>query len=162
MPWEFRGDIPIYTQLTDQLRRRIVSGDLSPGERLPSVRELSAQAGVNPNTVQRAMAEMERLGLVRSQRTAGRFVTEDEKVIRSLRTELAREQIDTFLEGMRQLGFDRAEIAALLEETAARLTAAAPERPEGLAALDRLVPIRAACEFNISAGHLAGWIASAL
>ena len=116
MPWEFRGDIPIYTQLTDQLRRRIVSGDLPPGERLPSVRELSAQAGVNPNTVQRAMAEMERLGLVYSQRTAGRFVTEDESVIRKLRTQLAREQIDTFLAGMRQLGYDRAEIAALLEE----------------------------------------------
>ncbi len=120
MPWEFRGDVPIYTQLTDHLRRKIVSGDLPPGERLPSVRELSAQAGVNPNTVQRAMAEMERLGLVYSQRTAGRFVTEDETVIRNLRTELAREQIDTFLAGMRQLGFDRAEITALLEEEGAR------------------------------------------
>ena len=120
MPWEFRGDSPIYAQLMDQLRRRIVSGDLPPGERLPSVRELSAQAGVNPNTVQRAMAEMERLGLVHSQRTAGRFVTEDETVIRSLRAELAREQIDTFLAGMRQLGFDRAEITALLEEEGAR------------------------------------------
>ena len=120
MSWEFRGDVPIYTQLTDRLRRRIVSGDLPPGERLPSVRELSAQAGVNPNTVQRAMAEMERLGLVHSQRTAGRFVTEDETVIRSLRAELAREQIDTFLAGMRQLGFDRAEITALLEEEGAR------------------------------------------
>ena len=120
MPWEFRGDAPIYAQLTDQLRRRIVSGDLPPGERLPSVRELSAQAGVNPNTVQRAMAEMERLGLVRSQRTSGRFVTEDESAIRQLRAELAREQIDTFLAGMKQLGYDRAEIAALLEEEGAR------------------------------------------
>ena len=116
MPWEFRGDIPIYTQLTDHLRRRIVSGDLPPGERLPSVRGLSAPAGGNPHTVQRAMAEMERLGLVYSQRTAGRFVTEDESVIRKLRTQLAREQIETFLAGRRQLGFDRAEIAALLEE----------------------------------------------
>ena len=116
MPWEFRGDIPIYTQLTDQLRRRIVSGDLSPGERLPSVRELSAQAGVNPNTVQRAMAEMERLGLVYSQRTAGRFVTEDEAVIRALRRELAGEQIRSFLAGMAQLGFRREEIMTLLEQ----------------------------------------------
>ena len=70
--------------------------------------------------IQRAMAEMERLGLVHSQRTAGRFVTEDEAVIRSLRAELAREQIDTFLAGMRQLGYDRAEIAALLEEEGAK------------------------------------------
>ena len=116
MPWEFRGDVPIYTQLTDQLRRRIVSGDLPPGARLPSVRDLAAEAGVNPNTMQRAMAEMERLGLVYSQRTAGRFVTEDETVIRSLRRDLAREQIDTFLAGMAQLGFDRGEILTLLEE----------------------------------------------
>ena len=116
MPWEFRGDVPIYTQLTDQLRRRIVSGDLPPGARLPSVRDLAAQAGVNPNTMQRAMAEMERLGLVYSQRTAGRFVTEDETVIRALRRDLAREQIDTFLAGMAQLGFHRGEILTLLEE----------------------------------------------
>jgi DNA-binding transcriptional regulator YhcF (GntR family) len=116
MPWEFRGDAPIYAQLTDQFRRRIVSGDLPPGSRLPSVRELAAQAGVNPNTMQRAMAEMERLGLVYSQRTSGRFVTEDEAVIRAQRRDLAREQIGTFLAGMAQLGFDRAEIASLLEE----------------------------------------------
>ena len=66
----------------------------------------------------------------------------------------------SFLVGLEKR--DRKEIAALLEETAARLTAAAPGRPEALAALDRLAPVRAACEFNISAGHLAGWIASAL
>ena len=101
MPWEFRGDSPIYAQLMDQLRRRIVSGDLPPGARLPSVRDLAAQAGVNPNTMQRAMAELERLGLVYS---------------RALRRDLAREQIDTFLAGMAQLGFHRGEILTLLEE----------------------------------------------
>lgn len=116
MPWEFRGDQPIYAQLMDQLRRRIVSGDLPPGARLPSVRDLAAEAGVNPNTVQRALAEMERLGLVRSQRTAGRFVTEDEAVIQSLRQDLARAQVRTFLAGMAQLGFRREEIMQMLEE----------------------------------------------
>ncbi len=121
MPWEFRGDAPIYAQLVDQLRRQIVSGDLPPGTRLPSVRDLAAEAGVNPNTMQRAMAEMERLGLVFSQRTAGRFVTEDETAIRDLRRDLAREQISAFLAGMKQLGFDRAEIAALLEEEGEKL-----------------------------------------
>lgn len=119
MPWEFRGDAPIYAQLMDQLRQRIVSGDLSPGQRLPSVRELAAEAGVNPNTMQRAMAEMERLGLVYSQRTAGRFVTEDREVVRGLREELAREQISVFLAGMARLGYSREEIAALLEEEGA-------------------------------------------
>ena len=116
MPWDFRGDTPIYAQLVDQLRRRVVSGDLPPGARLPSVRDLAAEAGVNPNTMQRAMAEMERLGLVYSQRTAGRFVTEDEAVIRALRRELAGEQIRSFLAGMAQLGFGREEIMTMLEQ----------------------------------------------
>jgi len=120
MPWEFRGDTPIYAQLMDQLRRRIVSGDLPPGSRLPSVRDLAAEAGVNPNTMQRAMTEMERLGLVYSQRTAGRFVTEDGEIVRALRRELAREQIRVFLTGMAQLGYDRQEIAALLNEEGER------------------------------------------
>ena len=116
MPWEFRGDAPIYAQLIDQLRRRIVSGDLQPGARLPSVRDLAAEAGVNPNTMQRALAEMERLKLVYSQRTAGRFVTEDREVIDGVRQELAAEQIRSFLAAMAQLGFDRPEIERLLNE----------------------------------------------
>lgn len=72
MAWQFRNDIPIYTQLIAQIQQRIVSGALLPGERLPSVRDLAAEAGVNPNTMQRAMMEMEREELVYSQRTAGR------------------------------------------------------------------------------------------
>ena len=70
MPWQFRNDLPIYTQLIAQIQQRIVSGALLPGERLPSVRDLAAEAGVNPNTMQRAMMEMEREELVHSQRTA--------------------------------------------------------------------------------------------
>ena len=111
MPWEFRDDAPLYAQLMDQLQRRIVSGSLPPGDRLPSVRELAAQAGVNPNTMQRALMEMERRDLVYSQRTAGRFVTRDTEVIRRLREELAQAQITAFLEGMRELGYSAAEIA---------------------------------------------------
>ena len=116
MQFEIRDSRPIWQQLAQQLRERIVKGDYPPGSHFPTVRELAAQAGVNPNTMQRAMAEMERLGLVYSQRTAGRFVTEDETVIRALRRDLAREQIDTFLAGMAQLGFHRGEILTLLEE----------------------------------------------
>ena len=85
MAWQFRNDIPIYTQLIAQIQQQIVSGALLPGERLPSVRDLAAEAGVNPNTMQRAMMEMEREELVHSQRTAGRFVTEDAQRIRQLR-----------------------------------------------------------------------------
>ena len=75
MEWQFRNDSPIYTQLTQRLTQAIVAGEFRPGERLPSVRELAVEAGVNPNTVQRALADLERDGLVFSQRTAGRFVT---------------------------------------------------------------------------------------
>ena len=107
MPWQFRNDLPIYTQLIAQIQQRIVSGALLPGERLPSVRDLAAEAGVNPNTMQRAMMEMEREELVHSQRTAGRFVTEDGERIRRLRESLARDQVKDFLEGMFQLGFQR-------------------------------------------------------
>ena len=64
MAWQFRNDIPIYTQLIAQIQQRIVSGALLPGERLPSVRDLAAEAGVNPNTMQRAMTELERDGLI--------------------------------------------------------------------------------------------------
>ena len=120
MEWTFRNDLPIYSQLVDKIKLAIVSGALPPGERLASVRDLATEAGVNPNTMQRAMAEMERLGLVFSQRTAGRFVTEDETVIRNQRRDLAKAQIKTFLAGMEQLGFDRAEIASLLEEEGER------------------------------------------
>ena len=70
MPWEFREDAPIYTQLIAQIQQRIVGGLLGPGARLPSVRDLAAEAGVNPNTMQRALTELEREGIVHSQRTA--------------------------------------------------------------------------------------------
>ena len=120
MPWEFREDAPIYTQLIAQIQQRIVGGLLGPGARLPSVRDLAAEAGVNPNTMQRALAELERdgLGIVHSQRTAGRFVTEDAERIRRLREELARQRVKDFLEGMCQLGFRRAEILALITQEA--------------------------------------------
>ena len=116
MPWEFRSDLPIYTQLIAQIQQRIVTGQLQPGDRLPSVRDWAAEAGVNPNTMQRAMTEMERQGLVHSQRTAGRFVTEDESVIRKLREDLARTQVRDFLAAMDQLGFGPDEIAALIQK----------------------------------------------
>jgi DNA-binding transcriptional regulator YhcF (GntR family) len=77
MNWQFDNDMPIYSQLVGQIKQRIVAGVFPPGERLPSVRDLATDAGVNPNTMQRALQELERNGLVFSQRTAGRFVTED-------------------------------------------------------------------------------------
>lgn len=115
MDWNFRNDLPIYAQLVERLMRGIVSGVYAPGERLPSVRELALQAGVNPNTMQRAFAELERLELVTSARTAGRFVTEDAEEIRRARERLAREEGLQFLKNMQLLGFSAAESRALLQ-----------------------------------------------
>ena len=119
MPWDFRDDIPIYAQLIAQLQQQIVSGRLQPGERLLPVRELAAEAGVNPNTMQRALMEMERQGLVFSQRTAGRFVTQDLDRVRDLKTDLARERVQAFLEDMAGLGFRGRDVLALIEKEGA-------------------------------------------
>ena len=89
MKWQFSNDAPIYTQLIEQIQVGIVAGAFPPGERLPSVRDLATEAGVNPNTMQRALAELERDGLVFSQRTAGRFVTEDKTMIERAKRGLA-------------------------------------------------------------------------
>ena len=117
MPWQFRDDAPIYIQLIVQIEELLVSGTLSPGQRLPSVRDLAAEAGVNPNTMQRALTELERRGLLYSQRTTGRFVTEDGDMIKSLQERLALTEIRAFLERMEKLGFDRAAVTALIEKT---------------------------------------------
>ena len=116
MEWTFRSDLPIYAQLVDKIKLGILSGELPPGAKLPPVRELAMEAGVNPNTMQRAMQELEREGLVFAQRTAGRFVTEDMTVIESIKKELAETKLESFLADMAQLGYDRRGVAALLTE----------------------------------------------
>ena len=102
MDWNFRNDQPIYSQLTQRLTEAIVSGIYAPGEKLPSVRELAVEAGVNPNTVQRALSELERDGLVFSQRTAGRFVTENENMITNAKLRIADERVGEFLHSMKR------------------------------------------------------------
>ena len=94
MEWELQGDRPIWLQLTEQIQLRIVSGEYPAGERLPSVRDLAAEAAVNPNTMQKALTELERGGLVYSQRTSGRFITQDQQLIQQLKQRLAREETD--------------------------------------------------------------------
>ena len=116
MQWQFVSDAPIYTQLIQQVKVGIVTGAFPPGERLPSVRDLATEAGVNPNTMQRALAELERDGLVYSQRTAGRFVTEDDTMINQAKRSLAERHVKTFLEAMLRLGFRKDEIIGLIEQ----------------------------------------------
>ena len=115
MDWSFRNDQPIYSQLIQRLTEAIVSGVYAPGEKLPSVRELSLEAGVNPNTVQRSLTELEREGLVFSQRTAGRFVTENENMIVNAKLRIADERVSEFLRSMKTLGCGRQEIISLIE-----------------------------------------------
>ena len=116
MKWQFSNDAPIYSQLIAQIKVGIVSGAFPPGERLPSVRDLATEAGVNPNTMQRALTELERDGLVYSQRTAGRFVTEDRNMINAAKRGLAEHHIQVFLAAMRQLGYQQEEMIALLRQ----------------------------------------------
>lgn len=118
MQWLFSNDAPIYAQLIEQIKVGIVTGGFPRGERLPSVRDLATEAGVNPNTMQRAMTELEREGLVYSQRTAGRFVTEDETMIQQAKRGLAERHIKLFLAAMTRLGFQPEEMIDLLRQEA--------------------------------------------
>ena len=115
MEWDIRNDQPIYTQLIQQVTLAILSGTFPCGGRLPPVREMAAEAGVNPNTMQRALAQLENEGLVRTERTAGRYVTEDRALIEQLRAEAARNLTAEFLEKMRGIGYGLEQAAALLE-----------------------------------------------
>ncbi len=114
--WDFTEDKPIYLQLTEQMCLRIANGTYKPGDKFPSVRDIATEAGVNPNTVQRAFAELERSGIVCAQRTAGRFITEDSQMIYKLREDLAKEHADNYLKKMASLGYNRNEAADLLSK----------------------------------------------
>ena len=117
MQWKIDGSAPIYSQLVEQIKLGIVSGEWIPGQRVPAVRELAVDAGVNPNTMQRALQELERQGLMFSQRTSGRFVTEDTEMIEDAKRVLANRHISAFIQQMQALGYTRQEIVALLEES---------------------------------------------
>lgn len=116
MKWIFSDDLPIYSQLIEQIKAGIVSGAFPPGSKLASVRDLASEAGVNPNTMQRALSELERDGLVASQRTTGRFVTEDLKMIEEVRKDMAEKHIRTFLDAILPLGFNKEEVLELLKQ----------------------------------------------
>jgi len=100
----------------ERIQRDIISGRFGPGDKLPSVRELAVEAAVNPNTMQKALSELERGGLVYSQRTSGRFITEDEELIKELKKEQAEKYLVEFMENMRSLGLKEEEIRALFED----------------------------------------------
>ena len=113
---EFNNNSPIYTQIADFFKSKIASGAYAPGDRVDSVRELSLSMGVNPNTMQRAMSELERDGYLYSERTSGRYITKDTELIDKLKYELIGNVLDNFINEMFTLGFKREEIIRLLNK----------------------------------------------
>lgn len=120
MKWTFESGIPIYLQILSRLKSEIAGGAYPPGAKLPPVRELALEAGVNPNTMQRAFAELERDGLVYTQRTSGRFVTEDAEVLRRLRRSLSEEIIGEMCGRLGRLGMSREEILTAVSDWAGK------------------------------------------
>ena len=117
MSWDFQSDRPIYSQLSELISQKIICGDYPPGYRLPSVRDMADQAGVNPNTMQRALSDLEKTGLVRSERTSGRFVTDDQSLLHKTKTELAYRIIREFFLQMLVLGIDPDQALALAKQS---------------------------------------------
>lgn len=116
MEWELKSDRPIYTQLLEELKRRIISGYYKPGEKLLPVRELAQEAKVNPNTMQKALTELERQALVFAVRTTGRYITEDEELVMKTKKEFAASHVKNYLEEMTALGFSKEEMIQYIKE----------------------------------------------
>ncbi len=117
MPWNLDSSRPIYLQIIERVQMDIIAGRYQPGDKLPSVRDLAQEAAVNPNTMQKALSELERSGLIYSQRTSGRFITEDKELIHQMKKELAAAEVSAFVAHMKQLGITPEEIRQLLAET---------------------------------------------
>jgi len=115
MSFNFSNDRPIYIQLLENLQVLIVSGDINNGERIPSVRDLALEYKVNPNTVQKALQELESLGLIYTERTNGKFVTNDQKLIEKYKTEFAKEKVNNYFKSMNELGFSKEEAITYLK-----------------------------------------------
>lgn len=114
MAWALDSGRPIYAQIIERVQLDIITGRYEPGEKLPSVRDLASEAAVNPNTMQKALSELEQSGLVYTQRTNGRFITEDKELIQRIKSDLAAMQVREFLTKMQQLGLDDHEILQLI------------------------------------------------
>ena len=116
MDYIFDNERPIYVQLVENLRIEIVSGKLKIGERLPSVRELALTARVNPNTMQKALVELENEGLVYTERTNGKFVTDNKELIEKIKRKLAKEKVNNYIKDMKNIGITYEESIQYLQE----------------------------------------------
>jgi DNA-binding transcriptional regulator YhcF (GntR family) len=110
MSWDFADGTPIWRQIVVRIKSAVAGGRLAPGEKIASVRDLAMEAGVNPNTMQRALAQLEQEGILRTERTNGRYVTEDTKVLDALRNQLAHEVVAELYRKLRALGMNDDQI----------------------------------------------------
>lgn len=115
MEYNFDNERPIYVQLVEMLKSEIISGRLKMGSKLPSVREYALMAKVNPNTMQKALMELEREKLIYTERTNGKYVTTDEKIINNLQEKLAKKLIDRFIKDMSDIGITNDEVINYLK-----------------------------------------------
>ncbi|NQG97644.1 GntR family transcriptional regulator [Streptococcus suis] len=116
MAWKFDNNVPIYIQITNTIKLQIVTNQLKPGDKLPTVRDLAETAGVNPNTVQRALSDLESEGFVYSVRTTGRFVTDNRELIQETRLALAQTELENFVTNMVDLGFGQDQLVQQLDD----------------------------------------------
>jgi len=114
MGYDFDNNTPIYMQIVEYIKLQIIKGDLAPNQRLPSVRDLSIELGANPNTVQKALAELEDMGLIFTERTNGKFVTMDTNIINKVSQQTVHKMIGDFYSSMQRLGLDKDEVLHLL------------------------------------------------
>lgn len=120
MDYKFSSSSPIYLQIVDIVKLNIVSGKWRSGERVQPVRDLALHFGVNPNTMQRALSELERNGLMYTERTAGRYITEDINLIKKERENMAENRINAFLDNMKAIGYSTEEIIELIKKFSAK------------------------------------------
>lgn len=119
---KFNDNLPIYIQIMNYLKSKIVTGQLKPNDKLPSVRELSSTLKVNPNTIQRTYSELEREGVTYTQRGMGTFVTEDKDLIYNLKKNMAKEILEDFIKNMSNLGFSKEEVIRIISESTENLS----------------------------------------
>ena len=113
---KYEADKPIYLQIIDKLSKQIVRGELKPGDKLPSVREMAIQSGVNPNTIQRTYSEMERMDMVETKRGQGTFVVERESIVEQLKTNMEEKVVETFIKNMREIGIDDQQVVKSVQK----------------------------------------------
>lgn len=112
----FDNNMPIYIQIMNYVKKQIITGKLNPGDKIESVRDLALELQINPNTIQRTFQELEREGIVETRRGLGRFVTSEESTIMLIKKEMAGELLERFVQGMKELGFEKEDIVAIVKD----------------------------------------------